>query len=157
VRSAECEVDESMFHDELVNCVCEFLEAAIHTTLWARKLYSADLFERNKYCGFTVRRSRHPGLNSYISETVGRLKVRSVGHPCTPCKDAAPMKMDVPLLHLAWHSSNLQLQGLIKTQALQEVAIVVFDPRSGLPIERTTFQVQVRPLASHMSASQTTP
>jgi len=47
----------------------------VHTTLWARKIYSTDLFTRTKYCSFTARRSRHPKLNAYISETIYRLKV----------------------------------------------------------------------------------
>jgi hypothetical protein len=64
-----------MLHDELINSVLEFLELAIHITLWSRRLYAADLFERVKYCGFNARKSRHPGINTYISSTVGNLKV----------------------------------------------------------------------------------
>ena len=36
------------------------------------------------------------------------------------------------------------IQALIKIRSLQEVALVYIDPRTGSPIERTTFQVQVR-------------
>ncbi|GAX78984.1 hypothetical protein CEUSTIGMA_g6424.t1 [Chlamydomonas eustigma] len=63
-----------MLQEELINSFLEFLELAIHISLWSRKLYAADLFERVKYCGFNARKSRHPGLNSYISSTVGNLK-----------------------------------------------------------------------------------
>lgn len=60
--------------DDLVQSVLEFLEVAVHTVLWSRSLYSQDLFERVRYCGFNARRSRHPGLNAYIGSVVAKLK-----------------------------------------------------------------------------------
>lgn len=62
--------------DELVSCTLEFLEVAVHTVLWSRSLYPAELFERVKYCGFNARRSRHPGLNEYIGTVLAGLRVR---------------------------------------------------------------------------------
>lgn len=61
--------------NELVTCLCEFLEAAVHTVLASRGLYHKDVFERCKVFNVFTRRSRHPELNSYISSTVARLRV----------------------------------------------------------------------------------
>lgn len=60
---------------ELVTCVLEFLEVAVHTTLSTRGLYHKEVFERCRAFGVFTRRSRHPELNSYIQSTVSRLRV----------------------------------------------------------------------------------
>jgi hypothetical protein len=62
--------------DSLVDVLLEFLEALVHQILFVRELYSPELFERQRLYGIAVRRSRHPELNSYISEAVAGLKVR---------------------------------------------------------------------------------
>ncbi|QDZ24657.1 mitotic spindle assembly checkpoint protein [Chloropicon primus] len=54
--------------------VCEFLEAAVHTALRVKGVYPAEVFERRRLYNVAVSRSRHPGLNTYIKETVFSLK-----------------------------------------------------------------------------------
>lgn len=61
---------------DLTALFIEFLEAAVHTTLYSRNLYSKDLFEKTRIYSVFVRHSRHPQLNTYISEAITRLRVR---------------------------------------------------------------------------------
>jgi mitotic spindle assembly checkpoint protein MAD2B len=46
------------------------VEVAIHTILYVRQIYPADLFVRRKKYDTPVFQSRHPGLNEYISGAV---------------------------------------------------------------------------------------
>jgi mitotic spindle assembly checkpoint protein MAD2B len=43
---------------------------AIHTILYVRQIYPADLFVRRKKYETPVYQSRHPGLNEYIAGAV---------------------------------------------------------------------------------------
>ena len=43
------------------------VEVAIHTILYVRQVYPADLFVRRKKYETPVYQSRHPGLNEYIA------------------------------------------------------------------------------------------
>ena len=43
---------------------------AIHTVLYVRRVYPADVFIRRKKYNTPVFQSRHPGLNEYISGVV---------------------------------------------------------------------------------------
>jgi hypothetical protein len=72
---------EQLF-SQLVLCLLEFLEAAVHTTLWSRKLYPQELFQRKKFCGFNARVSRHPGLNAYISSVISNIKASGPAWIC---------------------------------------------------------------------------
>ncbi|KAL1697600.1 mitotic spindle checkpoint HORMA domain-containing protein [Schizophyllum commune] len=56
--------------NQTVKGICEFLEVAIHTILYVRQIYPADLFVRRKKYDTPVFQSRHPGLNEYISGAV---------------------------------------------------------------------------------------
>ena len=55
-------------HDKKQTCII------LIDTLSITQLYSSDLFEPVKYFGFRAKRSRHPGLNKYISSTIERIK-----------------------------------------------------------------------------------
>lgn len=46
------------------------VEVAIHTILYVRQVYPADLFVRRKKYNTPVFQSRHPALNDYISGAV---------------------------------------------------------------------------------------
>ncbi|KAI9193719.1 DNA-binding protein [Polychytrium aggregatum] len=59
---------------EIVDVLCEFFEVAVHFILYHRGVYPADLFETCRKYGIAVKRSRHPDLNSYISEAVAAMK-----------------------------------------------------------------------------------
>jgi hypothetical protein len=66
----------SMSHGEqLVSAVLEFLEAAIHTVLKSRNIYSPSLFENRRLYGISVSQCRHPGVCSYIGTVLGNLRV----------------------------------------------------------------------------------
>ncbi|KAG1754852.1 DNA-binding protein [Suillus paluster] len=56
--------------NQAVKGITEFLEVAIHTILYVRQIYPADLFVRRKKYDTPVFQSRHPALNEYISGTV---------------------------------------------------------------------------------------
>lgn len=62
----------------LIDAICEFLEAAVHTVLRARGVYSADLFERQRLYGIAVSKARHPELCGYIASVIANLKVGAV-------------------------------------------------------------------------------
>jgi hypothetical protein len=46
------------------------VEVAIHTILYVRQIYPADLFVRRRKYDTPVFQSRHPALNAYISGAV---------------------------------------------------------------------------------------
>jgi hypothetical protein len=48
----------------------ELVEVAIHTILYVRQIYPAELFVRRKKYDTPVFQSRHPALNEYISGAV---------------------------------------------------------------------------------------
>ncbi|KAL9716498.1 hypothetical protein Ac2012v2_000946 [Leucoagaricus gongylophorus] len=56
--------------NEVVRGIAEFIEVAIHTILYVRQVYPADLFVRRKKYETPVYQSRHPTLNEYISGAV---------------------------------------------------------------------------------------
>eukprot|EP00039_Didymoeca_costata_P022028 m.3488 g.3488 ORF g.3488 m.3488 type:complete len:203 (-) comp2780_c0_seq1:174-782(-) len=59
--------------DEGVKVLEEFLEAALHTILFVRNVYPAELFERRKKYEVPIQMSRHPELNSYILSVISSL------------------------------------------------------------------------------------
>jgi mitotic spindle assembly checkpoint protein MAD2B len=56
--------------NQAVKGITEFIEVAIHTILYVRQIYPADLFVRRKKYDTPVFQSRHPALNEYISDTI---------------------------------------------------------------------------------------
>jgi len=60
----------SLTFNQTVRGITEFIEVAIHTILYVRQVYPADLFVRRKKYDTPVFRSRHPALNEYISGAV---------------------------------------------------------------------------------------
>lgn len=50
------------------------VEVAIHTILYVRHVYPAELFVRRKKYDTAVFQSRHPALNEYISGAVKAAK-----------------------------------------------------------------------------------
>lgn len=59
---------ESKFDGQTV--IADFLEVCIHTILYSRDVYPAAIFEAASRFGKTVRISRHPELNDYISRVI---------------------------------------------------------------------------------------
>lgn len=59
---------KSDFNDH--HLIKHLVEVAIHTILYVRQIYPADLFVRRKKYDTPVFQSRHPALNEYISGTV---------------------------------------------------------------------------------------
>ncbi|KAF9076023.1 spindle checkpoint protein [Rhodocollybia butyracea] len=68
----------SLTFNQTVRGIIEFIEVAIHTILYVRQVYPAELFIRRKKYDTPVFQSRHPALNAYIS---GALK--AVGEELT--------------------------------------------------------------------------
>ncbi|KAK0208808.1 DNA-binding protein [Desarmillaria ectypa] len=56
--------------NQTVQGIADFIEVAIHTILYVRQIYPADLFIRRKKYDTPVFQSRHPALNEYISGAV---------------------------------------------------------------------------------------
>ncbi|KAK1220017.1 hypothetical protein PQX77_017224 [Marasmius sp. AFHP31] len=62
--------NKSLTFNQTVRGLTEFIEVAIHTILYVRQVYPADLFVRRKKYDTPVFQSRHPALNEYISGAV---------------------------------------------------------------------------------------
>ncbi|KAI0068152.1 DNA-binding protein [Artomyces pyxidatus] len=60
----------SLTFNQTVRGIAEFIEVAVHTILYVRQIYPAELFIRRKKYDTPVFQSRHPGLNEYISGAV---------------------------------------------------------------------------------------
>jgi len=56
--------------NQTVRGIIEFIEVAIHTILYVRQVYPAELFIRRKKYDAPVFQSRHPALNAYVSGAV---------------------------------------------------------------------------------------
>lgn len=63
-------MSSSLTYNQAVRGIAEFVEVAIHTILYVRQVYPADLFVRRKKYETPVYQSRHPGLNEYIAGAV---------------------------------------------------------------------------------------
>ncbi|EIN13986.1 DNA-binding protein, partial [Punctularia strigosozonata HHB-11173 SS5] len=59
--------DDPLTYYQTIIGIIEFIEVAIHTILYVRQVYPADLFVRRKKYDTPVYQSRHPVLNEYIS------------------------------------------------------------------------------------------
>lgn len=59
----------------LLEAVLEFLEAAVHTVLKARHVYSPELFANRRLYGISVSQCRHPDVCLYIGTVLSNLKV----------------------------------------------------------------------------------
>ncbi|TFK36949.1 DNA-binding protein [Crucibulum laeve] len=62
--------DQILSFNQAIQGIAEFIEVAIHTILYVRQIYPADLFVRRKKYETPVFQSRHPALNEYISGAV---------------------------------------------------------------------------------------
>ncbi|KAI0697536.1 spindle checkpoint protein [Cytidiella melzeri] len=60
--------------NQTVKGITDFIEVAIHTILYVRQVYPAELFVRRKKYNTPVFQSRHPLLNEYISGAVKAVK-----------------------------------------------------------------------------------
>ncbi|PPQ71461.1 hypothetical protein CVT26_011240 [Gymnopilus dilepis] len=64
------EYEEPLTFNQTVQAIAEFIEVAIHTILYVRQVYPAEIFLRRKKYDTPVFQSRHPTLNDYISGAV---------------------------------------------------------------------------------------
>ncbi|KAI0785016.1 spindle checkpoint protein [Abortiporus biennis] len=62
--------DPPLSFAQTVRGIAEFIEVAIHTILYVRQVYPAEIFIRRKKYNTPVFQSRHPTLNEYISGAV---------------------------------------------------------------------------------------
>ncbi|EMD41896.1 hypothetical protein CERSUDRAFT_43370, partial [Gelatoporia subvermispora B] len=83
------------------------VEVAIHTILYVRQIYPADLFVRRKKYDTPVWQSRHPALNEYISGAVkaiaDELALGNVDKAVVVIKS----KHDVPLERFIFAMQNM--------------------------------------------------
>ncbi|PIL31808.1 transcription factor [Ganoderma sinense ZZ0214-1] len=56
--------------NQAVRGIAEFIEVAIHTILYVRQVYPADIFIRRRKYDTPVFQSRHPALNEYIAGAI---------------------------------------------------------------------------------------
>ncbi|KAF8203091.1 DNA-binding protein [Pholiota molesta] len=62
--------EKPLTFNQTVHAITEFIEVAIHTILYVRQIYPAEIFVRRKKYDTPVFQSRHPSLNEYISGAV---------------------------------------------------------------------------------------
>ncbi|RXW19166.1 hypothetical protein EST38_g6690 [Candolleomyces aberdarensis] len=65
--------DEPLSFNQAVAGISDFIEVAVHTILYVRQVYPAELFIRRKKYDTPVFQSRHPALNEYISGAIKAL------------------------------------------------------------------------------------
>ncbi|CAK5280603.1 unnamed protein product [Mycena citricolor] len=65
---------KTLTFNQTILSITEFIEVAIHTILYVRQIYPADLFVRRKKYDTPVYQSRHPALNEYISGAVKSIR-----------------------------------------------------------------------------------
>lgn len=68
-------MNNEKLENAVVDALLEFLEAAVHTLLKSRSVYSEQLFENRRLYGITVSQCRHPDVCSYIGTVLSSLKV----------------------------------------------------------------------------------
>lgn len=107
--------------NQAVKGITEFIEVAIHTILYVRQVYPADLFIRRKKYNTPVYQSRHPDLNEYISGAVKaigeELVLGSVDKVVVVIKD----KDDIPLERFIFAVENmLQVEAYDKDSMVED-------------------------------------
>ena len=55
---------------DATDLLSDFVGAALHLILYARKVYPQEIFERRRFLDVTVFRSRHPELNDHLATIV---------------------------------------------------------------------------------------
>lgn len=110
--------------NQAVKGITEFIEVAIHTILYVRQIYPADLFVRRKKYDTPVFQSRHPALNEYISGTVKAVS-------------------DELVLVSSYHQLHIPpaVKFSIKQGNVDKVVVVIKD-RNQVALERFIFSVQ---------------
>ncbi|KAI9366089.1 DNA-binding protein [Zopfochytrium polystomum] len=63
-----------MEYPAVIGRVLEFLEVVFHTILAVRNVYPSESFTKARKYDLVVRKSRHPGLCSYISDFLAGIK-----------------------------------------------------------------------------------
>lgn len=103
-------LDQTMdVQKEVAAVLVEFFEAAVHTAIWARKLYDPEVFERAKIHNTFIRKARHPQLISYIASVASRLKDLIVAQRLTEVAVVFFSSEGAPLERVAFNLQLLQL------------------------------------------------
>ncbi|PWN19503.1 DNA-binding protein [Microstroma glucosiphilum] len=66
--------DSELTYNETIDAIVQFLEAAFHTILYIRGVYPAEIFKMHRLYSHPVYRSRHPGLNEYLSTVLASIR-----------------------------------------------------------------------------------
>lgn len=66
--------DNDTTADFAADCVCEFLEAALHATLHRRGVYPDEAFELVRLYDVPLHRARHPELRDYLATAVAAIR-----------------------------------------------------------------------------------
>ncbi|OCH86053.1 DNA-binding protein [Obba rivulosa] len=117
--------DLPLTFNQAVRAVSEFIEVAIHTILYVRQVYPADLFVRRKKYDTPVWQSRHPALNEYISGAVkavaDELALGNVDKVVVVIKN----KEDVPLERFIFAMQNMiQVESFNKDTSVEGAVTV---------------------------------
>lgn len=59
---------------EHASVLLEFLEACVLQVVYAMGVYPPEVFDRAQLYGIAVQRSRHPGITSYIHNSLESLR-----------------------------------------------------------------------------------
>ena len=98
---------------------------AIHTILYVRQVYPADLFVRRKKYETPVYQSRHPGLNEYIAGAV-----KAIGD------ELALVSTPAPCAHRRRKNDFFLTQGKV------EKVVMVIKDKDEVALERFIFSIQ---------------
>ena len=67
-------ITSTMENVEIADVLLEFLECAIHSILYTRKIYPSEIFEPRMKYQLTVQQCRHPDINLYIKQVLKEAK-----------------------------------------------------------------------------------
>lgn len=99
--------DSPLTFTQAVRGIAQFIEVAIHTILYVRQVYPADLFVRRKKYDTPVFQSRHPALNEYISGAVKAIAEELVLGNVDKVVVVIKNKEDVPLERFIFAVRNM--------------------------------------------------
>ncbi|CAO1634107.1 unnamed protein product [Sympodiomycopsis kandeliae] len=73
-REGDSIESSSLTYTETTDAILQFLEITFHTVLYMRNVYPPEVFKLHKFYSLPVYRSRHPGLNEYITGILASIR-----------------------------------------------------------------------------------
>lgn len=133
--------------DSSADMLAEFVEAATHHVLHARRVYPQEAFERTRLFNVLVNKSKHPGLRDYISRTTSEMKplIASGAARRAAVVIFAPngWVLERWVIELEANGETTQSEGVARRLAGFFTKLAVLAPSQGALPEGSTFELVV--------------